>query len=149
MTGPAVPTAGADALNLAGRIAVAILFLGGAVQKVLDPAPASAMIAGIGLHGWLIWPVAAFNLAAAIGLVAGPHVRRWALALAVYCVFTSFFHWQLRTDPVMGPWQISIMVKNWAIAGGLLILAATGPGRFALGARGARAASQARSIRPE
>jgi len=33
----------------------------------------------------------------------------------------------LRADP----WQVTIMVKNWAIAGGLLILAAAGPGRYA------------------
>lgn len=46
--------------------------------------------------------------------------------LAAYCLATSVFHWPLRADP----WQVSIMVKNWAIAGGLLILAAQGPGRW-------------------
>ncbi len=117
-----------DLLNLAGRILIALLFLGGAIQKVTDAAPVTAMIGSLGLPAWLIWPVAAFNLAAGFGLIFGPGVRVWALALAAYCIFTSWFHWQLRADP----WQVTIFVKNWSIAGGLMILAAQGPGRHAL-----------------
>ena len=56
----------------------------------------------------------------------GPRSFGWAIVLAGYCIFTSYFHWQLRADP----WQVTIVVKNWAIAGGLLILAAQGPGRL-------------------
>ncbi|MCW2309481.1 DoxX family protein [Rhodobium gokarnense] len=110
-------------LSISGRVLIALLFLGGAVQKVLDPAPVQQMIAGIGLPTWLVWPVALFNLIAAICLVSGPQIRLWALALAAYCLFTSWFHWQLRADP----WQVTIMVKNWAIAGGLLAIAAQNP----------------------
>ena len=117
-----------DALNLIGRILIALLFFGGAVQKVTDPQMVEEMIGWLGLPGWLVWPVALFNLIAALGLIFGPKVRAWALILAAYCVFTSWFHWQLRADP----WQVTIFVKNWAIAGGLLILAAQGPGRYAL-----------------
>ncbi|MGB2203159.1 MAG: DoxX family protein [Pseudooceanicola atlanticus] len=115
-----------DFVNLLGRIMVAILFLGGAVQKVFDPAPVMEMITSLGLPANLVWPVAAFNLVAALSLIVGPGVRSWAIVLAGYCLFTSYFHWQLRADP----WQVTIVVKNWAIAGGLLILAAQGPGRL-------------------
>lgn len=121
-----------DILNLTGRILIALLFLGGGIQKLADPLPVQEMIAGIGLPAALIWPVVAFNLAAAVGLVLGPRVRIWALALAAYCIITSYFHWELRADP----WQVTIMVKNWSVAGGLLILAAHGPGRFASGRAG-------------
>lgn len=118
-------------LNLVGRVLIALLFLGGAVQKFTDPAPVVQMIGSIGLPGWLVWPVAAFDLVAAFGLILGPGVRVWALVLAVYCILTSYFHWQLRADP----WQVTIVVKNWSIAGGLLILAAQGPGRWVWGGR--------------
>jgi len=85
------------------------------------------MIEGLGLPAATVWPVAAFNLIAGVLLVTGPRVRTVALVLAAYCIFTSWFHWELRADP----WQVTIVVKNWAVAGGLLILAAAGPGRFA------------------
>lgn len=117
-----------DALNLAGRVLIAVLFFGGGIQKLSDPAAVQQMISGLGLPVALIWPVAVFNFVAAVCLVMGPRVRLWALALAAYCIFTSYFHWQLRADP----WQVTIMIKNWSIAGGLLILAAQGPGRFAV-----------------
>jgi len=115
-----------DALNLAGRMLIALLFLGGAVQKFTDPAPVQAMIEEMGLPASAVWPVAVFNLIAAVALVTGPRVKAVALVLAAYCIFTSWFHWELRADP----WQVTIAVKNWAVAGGLLILAASGPGRF-------------------
>lgn len=117
-----------DILNLVGRILIAVLFLGGAWQKVSDPAPVMQMITSIGLPAGVIWPVAAFDLLAGLGLIFGPGVAVWAVLLAVYCIFTSWFHWQLRADL----WQVTIMVKNWAIAGGLCILAAQGPGRLTL-----------------
>ncbi len=117
-----------DLLNLTGRILIAVLFLGGAVQKVTDPAPVTQMIASIGLPEVMVWPIAAFDLIAALALIFGPGVAIWAFVMALYCLFTSYFHWQLRADP----WQVTIMVKNWAIAGGLFILAAQGPGRLTL-----------------
>ena len=117
-----------DAANLAGRILIAFLFLGGAINKFGSSDTVQAMIASIGLPEWLIWPVAAFNLVAAIILLTGPYIRPLALILAAYCLFTSYFHFLLREDA----WQVTIMVKNWAIAGGCLILAAEGPGRLTL-----------------
>lgn len=78
-----------EALNLIGRILIALLFLGRAAQKLGDPTPVSDMIA-------------------ALGLIFGPGVRNWALILAAYCIFTSHFHFQLRTDP----WRITIMLKT-------------------------------------
>jgi len=102
----------------AGRALIAVLFAGGAVQKIADPAPAAEMLASIGLPAVLVYAVAAFNLIAAVMLVIGIGLRPLGYTLAAYCIATSYFH--LIPDD---PWQISIMVKNWAIAGGLLILA--------------------------
>jgi putative oxidoreductase len=106
-------------MDLAGRILIAALFVAGAVQKFLAPEAAQGLLAGFGLPGWLVWPALVLNAGLAVGLL-WPRMVRAALAAAVYCAATSVFHFQ----PDDG-WQMSIFVKNWAIAGGLLVLAAS------------------------
>lgn len=117
----------ADAATLAGRILLAALFLGGAAQKGSDPSAVQSLLSSAGWPVWLIWPAMVFNLIAGMALIAGVAIRPVAAALALYCAVTSVFHY-LPQDP----WQMTIFVKNWAIAGGCLVLAAHGAGRFAL-----------------
>lgn len=118
-----------DALKLAARLLLAVLFAAGALQKVAEPALVEQLLASRGWPEWLIWPALLFNAFAAAALISGVWMRPVALALAVYCAVTSLFHF-LPGDG----WQMSIFVKNWAIAGGLLALASCGAGRFAVGA---------------
>ena len=119
-----------DVLLLISRLLIAALFLGGAVQKAFSPQDASALLAGFGLPMALVWPALIYNAAAGIGLLLGWGVRWIALSLAAYCAVTSLFH--LIPDD---PWQMSIFVKNWAIAGGCLALAVSGPGRWVVAGR--------------
>ncbi len=114
-----------NAVAFTGRVLLAALFLGGAVQKLGDPAPAQALLEMRGWPVWLIWPALAFNLAGGLALLAGYRLEPVALALAAYCGVTSLFHFQPED-----PWQMTIFVKNWAIAGGLLCLAAGGGGTW-------------------
>lgn len=100
-----------------GRVLLGLLFIAGAVQKSADPVPVVALLQGMGWRGWLIWPALAFNAVAGLMLVAGYCIRPVARSLAAYCVVTSAFHF-LPHDG----WQMSIFIKNWAIAGGLLVL---------------------------
>jgi putative oxidoreductase len=116
-----------DLAVLAGRVLIAVLFLGGAGQKWVEPGLVEGLLAGHGMPAWLVWPALVFNLAAGLALIVGVGVRPVAAALAAYCAFTSLFHF-IPADP----WQMTIFVKNWAIAGGCLVLAAHGPGRIAL-----------------
>lgn len=104
---------------LAGRLLIAALFAAGAAQKAVDPDPVGALLAGQRLPAWL-GPVAmVYDALAALALVAGWRLVPVALSLAAYCAATSVFH-LVPGDP----WQLSIFVKNWAIAGGCLCLAA-------------------------
>lgn len=109
-----------------GRLLIAALFIGGAVQKAIDPAQVMALLADRGMPQGLVWPALAFNALAGLLLVIGVGVRPLAILLAGYCAFTSLFHY-IPADP----WQMSIFVKNWAIAGGCLCLAVVGSGKFA------------------
>jgi len=101
-----------------GRALLSFLFFAGAVQKVIDPTPVMEMLGRTGLPPILVWPLAVFNLCAAVMLVLGLRLRSLGFVLAGYCLLTSFFHLNPQE-----PWQISIMVKNWAIAGCLLMIA--------------------------
>jgi putative oxidoreductase len=116
-----------DLATLLGRVLIAALFLAGAAQKSTDPSAVQGLLAAQAWPQWLVWPALVFNLGAGIALIAGVWVRPVALALAAYCAVTSLFHF----IPGDG-WQMSIFVKNWAIAGGCLILFAHGAGRLAL-----------------
>ena len=107
-----------DWLLLIGRLLLAVLFLGGAAQKAFDPGE---------VIGLLVGPALAYNAAAGLALVFGVAVRPVALSLGLYCGLTSAFHF-LPDDP----WQMTIFVKNWAIAGGCLALAVAGAGRIAV-----------------
>ncbi|MEJ6394705.1 DoxX family protein [Gymnodinialimonas sp. 2305UL16-5] len=117
----------ADLLALAGRLLLAALLLAGTAQKLASPEEAQALLSLAALPGWLIWPAALFTLIAGLGLTLGIATRPLALLAAAYCAITSIFH-VLLDDP----WQMSIAFKNWTIAGGYLMLAAHGPGRFAV-----------------
>lgn len=117
-----------DALALAGRLLLAALMLAGTAQKIASPAGAQELLAMAALPGWLIWPAIVFTTISGIGLALGIYTRPLAIAAAGYCIVTSYFHYLLGDDP----WQITIAFKNWIIAGGYLMLAAHGPGRFAL-----------------
>ncbi len=101
-----------------GRYLLAALFLAGAIQKAVNPSEAQALLAGFGLPEALIWPALVYNFLAALCLITNRYVRITAASLALYCMGTSFFHF-IPDDK----WQMSIFVKNWAIAGGLLVLA--------------------------
>lgn len=109
-----------------GRVLIAALFIGGSIQKAINPTAAQALLAGVGLPTWLVWPAFVFNAAAAVLVTAGWRLRLVGRALALYCITTSIFHF-VPSDP----WQMSIFVKNWAIAGGCLILSATPGGKRA------------------
>jgi putative oxidoreductase len=110
-------------MDLAGRLLLAVLFVAGAVQKVTDPGVVAGLLAGSGLPVWLVWPAALFNAFGAAALVTGWRRTETGLLLAAYCGVTSIFHW-IPADP----WQMSIFIKNWAIAGGLLIYAGSARG---------------------
>lgn len=100
-----------------GRCLIALLFFAGGFQKAIDPSGAAMLLSGFGLPEALVWPAMIYNFLAAAMLIANRHVVLVARSLAFYCIVTSVFHF-IPSDP----WQMSIFVKNWAIAGGLFVL---------------------------
>ena len=127
---PARSAAPADGLALAGRVLLAAIFLLSGFAKLADPAGTAAYVASASLPAPMLAGVAAglLEVAGALALIAGFRTRIAALALAGFSLAAALlFHAALGDQN-----QFIHFFKNVAIAGGLLQLAAFGPGRFAL-----------------
>ncbi|MGR3493551.1 MAG: DoxX family protein [Shimia sp.] len=112
---------------LLARVLFGQLFVLGAVQKIVDLSASQDLLVGWGFPGVLASAALGFNAVAGVALIVGWQVRGMAALCAAYCAVTSVFHF-LPDDP----WQMTIFVKNWALAGGGLSLAIAGSGRFAV-----------------
>ena len=111
---------------LIGRILLAVIFIVSGIGKVMDPAPAAAMLAGVGLQASWALPVGIFEIAAGLLLVIGLMTRLVALALFVYVGLTILFFHSAWTDPAQ---QVNAL-KNLAIMGGMLMVFAYGQMRW-------------------
>lgn len=130
MTDTATKSAATDAFALGGRVLLAAIFLLSGVGKLADPAGTAAYVASAGLPAPALaaWGAAILETLGGIALIAGFRTRIAALALAGFSLLAAvFFHAQFGDQN-----QLIHFLKNLAIAGGLLQLAAFGPGRFAL-----------------
>ncbi len=121
---------GTELLAIAGRIMLATIFILSGVSKIADPAYTLGYINSVGL------PLPELALAGAIAvevlgglaLVVGYRTRLLATALALFSVVTALvFHSALGDQN-----QFIHFFKNIAMAGGLLQVAAFGPGRFGI-----------------
>ncbi len=125
-----------DAIVLAGRILLSIVFFLGAYDKFNNTAMTAEVFAGFGLPmpTVVVLLSAVFELIAAAFLVGGFQTRITAWLLAAFCVVSGFIghYGQGGDDPVLLMMNWQSFQKNLAMAGGFAILAAWGPGRFSI-----------------
>jgi putative oxidoreductase len=119
-----------DTVALIGRILIAVLFILSGLSKVAAPAATQAYIASVGMPE----PVLAYfgsmavELIGSVLLIVGFRVRAVAVGMAFFTLLTAvFFHRDFADQN-----QMINFLKNIAIIGGLLQVAAFGAGRFAL-----------------
>jgi putative oxidoreductase len=119
-------------LSLTGRVLLAAIFLISGLGKLAAPATTAGYIASTGL------PFASLGVALAIAvevagsllLIFGWQTRIVALALAAFSIATGvLFH-----NAVGDQNQFIHLLKNLAIAGGLLQVAGLGAGAFSIDA---------------
>ncbi len=125
-------------LSLLGRLLMAWMFLPAGIGKITGFAGTVAYSASVGLP----MPQVGSALALVVEIVGGLALilgfgTRWAtLALALFTLVASFFfhnYWAFPVDKQMIP--SLLFMKNMAIVGGLLTLAAWGAGAWSLDAR--------------
>jgi putative oxidoreductase len=122
-------------LLLIGRLLIAALFIVFGYMKLMSfggtvnyfakwgfPLPQATTVVSI-----------IFELGFGALLAIGWKTRWWAWALAVYVVIAAAVaHRYWTYDPAQVFAQTSFFYKNLAVVGGLLVLAAVGPGRYSV-----------------
>ena len=125
-------------LALASRLLLAALFLPAGIGKLTGFAGTVGYIGSVGLPLPIVGAVLAIVAEAGggIALLLGLQTRIAALVLAVFTLVAGvFFHAFWAAAPEAAQMQQIMFMKNIAIAGGLLMLTAFGPGALSLDAK--------------
>jgi putative oxidoreductase len=124
-----------DTLLLIGRVLLAAMFIKTGFDKFLSLGDTAAYIAAAGLPLSLVLAVltAIAEVGLGIAILVGFQTRLSALALAAFVLVTiPFFHayWTMTGDARMLNQLMAL--KNLSIAGGFIILAGSGAGRYSV-----------------
>ncbi|MEX3007127.1 DoxX family protein [Hoeflea sp. TYP-13] len=122
-----------SAIVLIGRILLSAIFIMAGLGKLADPGGNAAYFASVGLPmaGLLVWLVVALEVLCGIGILIGFMTAPAAYVLALFCVASALVAHFDFGDQI----QMIMFLKNLAMAGGFLVLAANGPGSISLDAR--------------
>ncbi len=126
---------GSDLLALAGRLLLAYLFIPAGFAKLMGFAGTVGYISSVGLPMPSVAAAVAIvvELGAGIALLLGYKTRIAAIVLAVFTLVASFFfHAYWAAPEAMKMVATLLFNKNIAVVGGLLALAAFGPGRLSI-----------------
>ncbi|HXV39910.1 MAG TPA: DoxX family protein [Steroidobacteraceae bacterium] len=123
------------ATNLTGRTLIAAIFLISGMGKIAGYSGTVAYMESVGVPGALLLPTIVLEIGGALAIIAGWRTRLTAVALAAFSLLAGILFHGNFADPM----QQIMFLKNVAIAGGFLFLAANGAGAWSLDARRVRA----------
>lgn len=132
---PAAPAGALAYVAPVARVLLALIFVMAGWNKLMDPAGTAGYIASGGLPGFLVWPTIALELVGGLMIALGVFVRPVAAALAGFSILAGLLYHLVPGLSAEGMEQVMQIIhfqKNLAIAGGLLLLTAFGPGAYAL-----------------
>ncbi|KQR77886.1 hypothetical protein ASG25_06250 [Rhizobium sp. Leaf384] len=122
-----------SAIVLVGRILLSIIFILAGFGKITNLEGTAGYFAGSGLPVPMVTAVivSIVELVGGIFILVGFFTRPTAYVLAAFCIATAFIaHFNFADMNQMINFQ-----KNFAMAGGFLVLAAFGPGALSVDAR--------------
>lgn len=118
---------------LLGRILLSLLFFVAGYNKMMNVAGTTGYFGKLGLPmpEVLVWVVIAVEVLGALLILIGWQTRLVAWGMAIFTVATAVVgHKFWGIDPAQFNNQFTQFLKNLAIAGGFLMLAAYGPGKI-------------------
>jgi putative oxidoreductase len=124
-------TASKDVSLLAARILLGALFIVAGLGKLADVQGFAGYMASGGVPAFLAWPVILVEILGGIAILVGFQTRPAALLLAAFSIVAAVLYHFVPADQM----QMTMFLKNFAIAGGFLALANIGAGRYSVDAR--------------
>ena len=114
--------------SLIARVLLAHIFVMAGFSKIAGYAGTQGYMESVGVPGMLLPLVILAELGGGLAIVLGWQTRLAAYALAGFSVVSAvIFHSNLGDQM-----QMILFMKNFAMAGGLLLLAEHGPGAYSL-----------------
>jgi putative oxidoreductase len=122
---------------LVARLMIALMFLASGYGALMDLAGAAAYFGGLGLPVPYLVAIGTglFEIAAGALLVVGLQTRIVAAALAAFCLFATYVgHYGQGGDPGAVFTHQQMLLKDIAVAGGLILIALYGGGMLSVDA---------------
>ena len=123
-----------NAIVLLARLFLAHIFLLAGFSKITGYAGTQGYMESMGVPGALLLLVIVLEIGGGLALIVGLFTRWAALALALFCVAAAVIFHRNFADQM----QMIMFMKNFAMAGGLLLLYVHGGGAFSIDARRTR-----------
>ncbi|HZO01987.1 MAG TPA: DoxX family protein [Burkholderiales bacterium] len=123
---------------LLGRILLALIFLIAGIRKLMAVAGSAGYFAKLGfpMPEVMVWVAIVIEIGGAVLLITGWNARRAAWLLILFtAIATAMAHRFWEFDAAQYANQMNHFLKNVAIIGGLLYLAAFGPGALSADSR--------------
>ncbi len=118
----------ADLLLLLGRLLLSLIFLHEGLSLAANATATMVSFEKLGLPAPVALSTIALQIGAGLCIAAGFLTRLGALALGLFCVATAFlFHTNFASQN-----ELLHFEKDLAIAGGMLVLAVSGPGSISV-----------------
>lgn len=125
-----IRSAGANTMLLAGRLLLSAIFLHEGATLALDFSATVETFARLGLDLPVAIGVILLQLAAGLSVAAGLATRLGATALGIFCLLTAvLFHTDFASRN-----ELLHFEKDFAIAGGMFVLAISGAGSLSIDA---------------
>ena len=118
-----------NAVLLIARVLMAYIFLFAGYNKMLNMGPTQGFMQHLGLPGFFAYLVVLLELGGGMAILLGAYTRAAAFLLAGFCLLTALLVHFHPDDPG----NMLHFMKNLSMAGGFLVLAVHGAGRFSLG----------------
>lgn len=111
-----------------GRLLISFIFLMSGLNKIGNYSNTSGWMETMGVSSSLLPLVIIIEILAAIAIILGWKTKIAAFLLAGFCILSGLiFHTNFSNQV-----EMIMFMKNFAIAGGFLILVANGPGNYSL-----------------